>query len=179
MLQELFPGQVCQYEMPRSQNIKKVDERVPTRSICGPIFWHLAIERLLLVLGGVRQVKATIAYADDLLLLVEADSRVEIVQKAAVAIQQLTAWCSQEKLQLSTEKVTYAVLIGDMQRDPIIRLAGKSLRRNAVTKYLGIFIVEKANYTKHIQNIMQKGTAVMQKVARIAQGQCKIPLHAV
>lgn len=62
----------------------------PQGSICGPFMWNLLMSELLetLTLHGVRHV----AYADDLLLIVEGRTRAMLEAAATSALQHAVSW---------------------------------------------------------------------------------------
>lgn len=128
------------------------------------------IEELLLRLDGVGEIDATIAYADDLLLLVSASSRREMERKAHIAIQHLVDWCEGSKLQVSSEKSTYVLLKGNLRRDPVIRMGEQTLARRSVIKYPGVHIGERGSFAEHVKETCKKGTAVMQNWLRVSIG---------
>ncbi|KAK9701516.1 Reverse transcriptase (RNA-dependent DNA polymerase) [Popillia japonica] len=63
---------------------KKLTKGCPQGSICGPIFWDIIMSDLLRTLEQLGETEANVAYADDLLLIITADSRAAIERKAMV-----------------------------------------------------------------------------------------------
>ena len=55
---------------------RKVCRRCPQGSICGPAVWNMMMDGLLEEIG--RRGISCVAYADDLLYMIEADNRNEI-----------------------------------------------------------------------------------------------------
>lgn len=163
-----------------NESISKVLTRgCPQGSVCGPIFWDIVIEELLEELEEEEVVTGTVAYADDLLVLIEGNSRREIERKSTVMMELLKRWCDKVKLCVSPEKTTYIVLKGSltMNRNPTIKYDGKIVRRSTDTRYLGIQLDERQCFRAHIEIACAKGTAAMQKIASMAQRQYKIPLQ--
>ncbi|GJQ84509.1 hypothetical protein Trydic_g15409 [Trypoxylus dichotomus] len=89
---------------------------------------------------------------------VPADSRVQLGWKADIALWHLLLWCGGQKLQISTMKTTYTLLKGHMQRNAILKLDGRAIRRKSTTRYLGIHVGERENYAEHIQQMCNKAT---------------------
>ncbi|GJQ77127.1 hypothetical protein Trydic_g23694 [Trypoxylus dichotomus] len=108
------------------------------------------MEGLLQDLDEVPQIQKALAYADDLLLIIAADSRRRLEERANTALSRLERWCEAQKLQISTGKTTFTMLPCSMQRSPLIRLGGRTLRRQVVTKYLGIDMGERGSFAEHI-----------------------------
>ena len=90
-------------------------------------------------------VKAAIAYADDLLLLVEGETRSKLETKSCRVMAVVDSWCKAAKLKIVTQKTTYLLMKGSLMRDPIIKLGNDSIHRRVTTKYLGVHLDEAAN----------------------------------
>ncbi|GJQ84513.1 hypothetical protein Trydic_g15413 [Trypoxylus dichotomus] len=116
---------------------------------------------------------------NDPLLIIAADSRRRLEKRANTALSRLERWCEAQKLQISTGKTTYTMLRGSMQRSPLIRLRGRTLRRQVVTKYLGIHMGERGSFAEHITQTCYKATATMQKIARLARNHYHMPMKSI
>lgn len=68
---------------------------------------------------------------------------------------------------------------GSLLRNPEVRLGGDVIQRSMVTRYLGVHLDEKQNYAAHVNIVCERAVAMMQKIARLAQRQYKIPLAHV
>ncbi|KAK9667446.1 Reverse transcriptase (RNA-dependent DNA polymerase), partial [Popillia japonica] len=134
---------------------KKLTKGCPQGSICGPIFWDIIMSDLLRTLEQLGETEANVAYADDLLLIITADSRAAIEQKAMVITRTLADWCDGQKLKISPEKTTYAVLKGNLLRDPKIHFQGKPLRRTKDNMYLLKISPEKTTYAVLKGNLLR------------------------
>ncbi|GJQ66396.1 hypothetical protein Trydic_g8498 [Trypoxylus dichotomus] len=158
---------------------KKVTKGCPQSSICGPEFWDITMEGLLQDLDEVPELEKALAYADDLLLIIAANSRRHLEERANIALSRLARWCDAQKLQISTGKTTFPMLRGSMQRIPLIRLRGRTLRRQVVTRYLGIHMGERGSFGEHITQTCYKATATMQKIARMARNHYSMPMKNI
>ena len=123
-------------------------------------------------------IKTAIAYADDLLILVEGDNRAQIEDKCCQAMGAVDTWCKSAKLNIAIAKTPYMLLRGSLGRNPVIRLGGNSLSRSEVTKYLGVHLDESLTFRAHAEQVCERGDAVM-KVARLVQGEFRVPLDTV
>lgn len=164
---------------PNDRTTKEITKGCPQGSVCGPIFWDLIMEELLDTLHTNNDVKTTVAYADDLLIVVEGTSRREIETKSNNILRDLNQWCKKQKLTVSQKKTTYALMKGTLERDPVIKLDDKSIKRVKTNKYLGVYIDEKQTYETHIEETCKKAKGIMNKLARLAQREYKIPLTTV
>lgn len=164
---------------PQENVTKTITKGCPQGSICGPIFWDIMMEDLLDKLQRNDNVKETVAYADDLLLIIEGNTRLSIETKTNQALHQLQNWCKKNKLNISETKTTYSIMKGTLLRDPIIKINNKTIKRSKTTKYLGITLDEKRNYSLHMENTCRKARNIMGKIARLAQRDYKIPLQTI
>lgn len=96
---------------------------VPQGSVLGPTLWNVAYDgvlRLNLPAGA-----ETIAYADDLALMVFAKTPEEVEEVTNDALDEISSWMSRHSLRLAPEKNEAVVLIKRREaRLPNIRLDG-------------------------------------------------------
>ena len=159
-------------------------QRIPTRgcpqgSVCGPIFWDLVIDPCLQELDMHQDTAGVVAYADDLAILISADSRRELELKSKNVITTLSKWCISNKLSISTDKTKYLLMKGKLIRDPTIKLNGKNIKRVKTYKYLGIHLDEGQTFTTHINNICQSGLKTVNRLITLALGHYKIPIKTI
>ena len=148
----------------------------PQGSILGPEFWDINLEPLLVELQQVECIKSTVAYADDLLVLIEANNRISLEQRSREALAVINDWCKTAKLKIAANKTTYMLLRGSLQRDPIIKIGDQTICRSRQTKYLGVHIDEKLGFREHVEIVRTKGEKVMMKLAGIGQRRFHLPL---
>ena len=149
----------------------------PQGSILGPEFWDINLEPLLQNLSADENIKTSVAYADDLLILIEGNSRRQLEQRGRDALAVVGAWCSAAKLKVSASKTTYMFLKGSLGRNPTIKIGGERVTRSKTTKYLGVHIDEKLGFRAHVETIRTKGERIMMKLAGIGQRRFHLPLH--
>ena len=92
-----------------------------------------------------------VEYADDLLLLVEGQSRVEIERKGTEWI--MCEWSENIGLCVSEGKTMTMLLKDSMaaSRIPCVRMNGKLIRYAECVKYLGIRVSEKMHFKVHFE----------------------------
>ena len=71
----------------------------PQGSVLGPTCWNLIFDELLRIETQAKD--RSIAYADDLVILVNGNSRREIEVKSQELVDQIVGWCKSAKLQIS------------------------------------------------------------------------------
>lgn len=158
---------------------KHITKGCPQGSICGPIFWDIMMDTLLNELDNVRQVRSAVAYADDLAVIIEGNSRKELEEKAAEVMVSLMDWCRRNKMRVAAEKTQCALMKGALSRDPTIKMDGNTIRRKRVNKYLGVYLDEALNFHDHIERACTRASALMQKIMSMARRKYAIPLPAI
>lgn len=158
---------------------REITKGCPQGSVCGPVFWDIVMNTLLEALDQSHSVRATVAYADDLAIIVEGKSRSELESRAADIMESLSGWCTVNKMEIATAKTQCALLKGNLARDPTIRLNGEVVRRTKTNKYLGVHLDEGFTFMEHIEATCGRASALMQKLMSIARRQYGIPLSVV
>ncbi|KAL7294952.1 hypothetical protein TKK_0011663 [Trichogramma kaykai] len=101
---------------------QNVERGCPQGSVGGPIIWNLCMDELLWLLQepGI----GFAAFADDLTLLVEANTREQLVQRIKEEMAAVFDWGEKYGVQVSGEKTMVMLLKGDLSfgRDPDIRI---------------------------------------------------------
>lgn len=159
---------------PTGKKTKHITKGCPQGSVCGPMFWDVMLEELLEQLTIDPEVLGSIAYADDLLLIIDANSRRELENKSNEVLIRVNDWMNKVKLTISDSKTTYSLIKGNLERDPIIKIRGKTIKRKMETRYLGIIIDEQKLFTKHMNCVCEKATKIMHSIASLAQKEYRI-----
>ncbi|KAJ3661004.1 hypothetical protein Zmor_005428 [Zophobas morio] len=81
---------------------RKVCRGCPQGSVCGPVVWNMMMDGLLEEIG--RRGISCVAYADDLLCMIEADNRKEIEDAGTEVMEMVVAWGNGEGVEISKEK---------------------------------------------------------------------------
>src|SRR5436190_20730603 len=117
-----------------------VSKCCPKGSILGPLFWDIIFDSLLRILlpEGCRM----IAFANDLVLLIRANSRRELERLLAEIMPLLEEWARKMKMEFSASKTVGMMLKErlDAERPPTARLNGRAIRFVTEHKYLGVLI---------------------------------------
>jgi Reverse transcriptase (RNA-dependent DNA polymerase). len=128
---------------------------VPQGSIIGPTLWNVLYDDVLRLNLGDRVL--SVAFADDLALLVVADRPEELKWRADRALGKVDGWMKDHKLALAPEK-TEVVLLKGSKRRPVVDfvLQGMSIRPKNSVKYLGIHFDVHATFGKHVSEVCAK-----------------------
>lgn len=135
---------------------KTLTKGCPQGSILGPLLWNILFEDLLRVdIGATAQM---IAYADDAVILVQGDSRVDIENKTNAAVKKVVEWSKRAKLSFSVPKTQALILKGKFHRyrKPIIKMNEHRVATVENLRYLGVLVSENLNFAAHINAMTER-----------------------
>ncbi|XP_063835634.1 uncharacterized protein LOC135084822 [Ostrinia nubilalis] len=138
----------------------------PQGSVLGPTLWNVLMDDLLRLPlpGGVSMV----AYADDVTILIEANSRAAIEAAAAETLSLVTDWGVRNRLGFSPAKSSTMTIRGKLQRPPVIRFGGASIRSVNVATVLGVAIDSSLLFSMHAQGIVDRAAKCFGKMSRVS-----------
>lgn len=145
---------------------KRVNRGCPQGSVLGPQIWKLIMDGLLRKIGNKFGV---VAYADDIVILIEGNSRNELEIRGRDAAGLLEEWCMEEKMLLSKDKSVGVLLKGflDKGRMPIIELGGNRLKFVDSVSYLGVVWSKGMKIKDHVAKVTKKAYNKLMGVIRI------------
>lgn len=135
---------------------KELTKGCPQGSILGPLLWNVMFETLLK--ADIGEQNELIAYADDLLIVVQGRSRVDLEVRTQGALNKVVAWSSLAKLTFSQSKSQLLLLKGTLNRSrrPKIIMNNTRLRYAESVKYLGIYVDEGLKFDTHVRTTVAK-----------------------
>lgn len=147
---------------------KAVSKGCPQGSVLGPCLWNLIFDDLLNLISAHGY--EPIAYADDLVVVVQGRSRLDLQLKSQLIVNIIEEWCHNRKLQLSSTKTEMILLKGilDKHRPPKITVGGLSLRFSDRVKYLGVFFGPRLSVGPHVSFVCSKGKNMFYKLSQVA-----------
>jgi len=115
-------------------------------SVLGPVLWNLALDPLLRDLEA-EQLQV-IAYVDDVAIMIEANTKTALEEKAAMALRRIEEWTRPAGVDISYEKSAFVLVKGKLARrsPPVIRFNGRSIKVKDEIRYLGITIGTRLAY---------------------------------
>lgn len=139
----------------------------PQGSICGPTMWNLLMNDLLVGLS--RHGVPHVAFADDLLLVIAADSRTALERQAAFALQLAADWGAEAGVKISLAKTEALMLRGslDAGRLPVVALGGQRIVVRQRVKYLGVWVSAGMHFEGHLRELRAKLVAVVSPLHRV------------
>lgn len=148
---------------------KRVSRGCPQGSVLGPQLWKITVDELLVSLQN-EEINV-VAFADDLVLLIEGRSRKQIEDNSRRALDVLNDWCIKTKMIVSEEKTVGMLLKGvlDEGRPPRVQLSNRILTVVDAVKYLGVVWGTRLTITKHIEYITGKAYNVVKGLLGVAK----------
>lgn len=147
----------------------KVQRGCPQGSVLGPRFWNLIMDSNIRQVNSIRRCH-TVAFADDQVIVVEGDSRVELERRGQEAVNALQRWAASNKLAISTSKTMTMLLKGrlDVERPPRIFVAGQRLTLVPQLKYLGVLVTERLAFQEHLSAIAESAGKIVVGITRVS-----------
>lgn len=153
----------------------KMERGCPQGSIIGPAAWCWVMDDLLKQYETQfdEEEAEIIAYADDLVILVKANSRRGIEVSGSRALSILVDWCGLHKLKISAEKTKGMTIKGkfDKGRPPTLRVEENKISFVSEIRYLGLIIDDKLNFVQHTKHLRNKLVSFTMSIRRIAREQ--------
>lgn len=153
-------------EVNDDQEERTVSLGCPQGSVIGPLMWNLVVDELLsLVLPPNTSL---IAFADDITLLVEANSRAGLENTFHETWRSIALWAERAKLTFSKDKTKAIQVKGNLERrTPVLRMD----QQNTVTfkktiKILGFTLDSKLNFLDHAKHAADKAKKLVYKIHR-------------
>jgi len=180
-IKSYFQGRTIQVNTADGVVLKNPTKGCPQGSVLGPIIWDMIFQPCLGMLNELDQVERVVGYADDLAVVIKGNNRNELQNKANQIIDRMTSWCNNNKLTISAQKTKYVLFKGNLNfnRGPIIKINGKTIKREREFKYLGVILDEKLNFRTHVTTVKNKAVKLSHKIVNIATKDYRIPLRIV
>ena len=132
-----------------------IENGVPQGSILGPILFLIYINDII----NTSELLNFTLYADDSIIYVSGNSINDIILAANQELNKVLNWVTCNKLTLNMEKTHYVIFNRNktfpMDIQPLL-INNQPVKREQITKFLGVSLDEKLNFKKHISNIQTK-----------------------
>lgn len=110
----------------------------------------------------------TIAFADDLALVVVAKTDDELMYKVNRCLHKINGWMESNGLSVAPEKTEAVLLVGRKKHGPIVfTINGKQFEPKKSVRYLGVTLDEKLNFAEHITWVTNKANKVAAALNRL------------
>lgn len=139
---------------------------VPQGSVLGPTLWNVLYDDVLRV--KLTEDVTSIAFADDLVMVVEASDVEELTDRANESIRRIERWIKKHALKLAPHKTEMMILKGSRNKDQIkIRISDIEVGHSTRIKYLGIVLDEALSCRAHVSYVIQKAQKRLSALTRI------------
>jgi hypothetical protein len=139
----------------------------PQGSVLGPLLWNILFDGALD--SPMPEYCELTAYADDLLLLIGANSRNEIEEKAETALSTLNEWGISIKLNFAPHKTQAIFLRGGLnpRRPPKVIMNGQRIQFVDKARYLGMTISKNFDPVIHIRGATERARNAYARLNRL------------
>lgn len=146
---------------------KCVTRGCPQGSISGPVHWNVCMNVLLNVLSANEW--DVCAYADDVMLIVRGNSRVELEKVGNKMMNAVYEWGVSAGVSVSETKTVCMMMKGSFSwgRMPVIRVNGVKVKWVRELRYLGVTVTERMRFEQHLRKMKGKIASVVGKLRRV------------
>lgn len=167
LVRNCFEDRYATLEIAGSRMTKRVTKGCPQGSACGPGFWNILFDAALkLTLPPGCKVNA---FADDMLLRVEAYSLHSLEYTTKEAIRRIFAWGDSVKLKFNEKKTQVMVIHHHHNLEVNLEVSGVLLEVVKHFKHLGVVIDYKLLWRNHMDYLKTKILKVYHQVSRVAK----------
>lgn len=139
---------------------------VPQGSILGPTLWNVLYDGVLEL--KLTEGATTIAFADDLALIVLAEDEEELVYRVNESLRRIDGWMQRNKLELAPQKTESVIMKGTRRKHNVcFKLRGVTIKVSKAIRYLGVMIGEYTSFDEHIKTVVRKAEEKIAKLVRV------------
>ena len=154
----------------KSGEIIEVNAGVPQGSVLGPTLWNILYNEVpeLRLQGRAK----TIAFADDLALIVTADFKSELIINTNENLKRIQKWMEKNELKLAPEKTEALLITRKRKREGIsFKLGNVTITPKESVKYLGVHFDTRGSFGEHIKQTKIKAEDRVGKLTRLMLNQ--------
>ncbi|XP_023244862.1 uncharacterized protein LOC111642715 [Centruroides sculpturatus] len=168
---------LCDYFTNRSTSItygadtiqKPVTVDCPQGSCSGPLLWSILLDDLRCQ-GFLKDIHTT-AYADDVLIIISADSRAKLEKEVNRTLQKIYNWGQSNRLDFNPNKTNAIVITKHnvAKRHPKFHLNGAQINITLSFVYLGVTIDDNLSWLPHLVNLVEKTSNLFAWFTKVAR----------
>lgn len=155
LLKETLHNRSVKYPLHSTDVTLETPVGSPQGSPLSPLLWNILVTSLLdLPLPDNTHIQA---FADDIILIVSGNTRLQLQTTTNTALEQINKWSHQNYVKFNPTKSKF-ILIGNhyLKRPPTIKLHKHSIRHTHELKILGIIFDHKLSFLPHATYIREK-----------------------
>ena len=147
----------------------RVARGVPQGSSIGPILWNLVLDTLLTSSGLHRGIYT--AYADDINVVIAANSRVQLEREGHDALSIISRWSDSKSLRLSVDKTKVLLMYNTAKliRPPYFYVSGQQIKTVKSHKILGCIVDSNLTWIPHAQAIRSAIQGMSRRLLSVAR----------
>ena len=148
---------------------KSVNRGCPQASVLGLTLWNLVFNPNLERLESMCI--ESIDYAYDQVVIVGADSRRELSAKGQLALNEISDWCTVNKLELAPSKCAMMLVKGNLHKkcSPEIRVNGQRIKRTRTFKYVGTNFGTGISVSTHVDAVANRTRGLFDRLGHLAR----------
>ena len=157
---------VSMYDM--KSETKSISCGIPQGSVLGPLLFILYINDI----SAASDILIPVLFADDTSVFIDGNTPTETMNTLNLELKKITIWLSANKLTLNIVKSHYMIFHRARLKhhdNCQVLLGDSALEHVRFTKFLGMIIDEKLNFTNHIayiSNTISKGLGIIYKARK-------------
>ena len=136
-------------------------------SILGPLIFILYVNDIFKIID---QKDSIFMYADDTLLMCNADNINEATEKIKIQLEKMVTWCEENKLSINFAKTKHMIVKhAKNQTEPVVKIAGKTLSNVNQYEYLGIILDDKLTMNSYVDSMWKTANSkigILTKIRR-------------
>lgn len=138
----------------------------PQGSVFGPFLWTVQLNDLLNKLEAIG-IKF-IAYADDVILIINGQTRNELEDMGKRALNLIELWAAENDqiISIAKSQVLNITRGQKLKRPPIFKIYNQTIQHHPTIVYLGVTIDEKLTFLPHVKDLKQNVLATTQNLLR-------------
>jgi hypothetical protein len=139
-------------------------------SCCSPILWNIQYDTVL-NLQFINHTRV-VAFADDLILIIRADSISEAENIANIEMGKIAIWAESNKTKLNEEKSKVMLTTRrkrKVQKEILVYINHKAIPQVQKLKYLGVIFDYKFLFREHINYVADKCKKLIFQLAKVAK----------
>lgn len=147
----------------------------PQGFIAGPYMWNLSMNDLLNLLDE------NVAYADDLVVVMEGDTREGVERKVKERMRVVNDWGNTAGVKVSQEKTVCMLLKSklDLNGRSILVNEHNKMKYVSEVKYLGVSMSERMNFDVHVLSIRGKVSSTVGCLQRVLRRNNGVKKHVM